>query len=181
MRIYKPRHPVRLAACLVVLALLALSAYQLQSWANTPVQQSISAPSAHDSTTSQPKPQTIRTAYFSLEVPADFRIQETSAQDSPRITIQAFETSTGGQQAGITSAPLPTGGLANVGDYSFRANTPERYKRLGDGGLPANSVAFTSIADTPEMTIFLTRADRYAVLGLSGGATTDLQSLSSHG
>jgi len=157
---------VRTGLILAILAIPVSIAYR--SWANSSTTSTIHiatiAPVATTAATKQP----LKTAYFTTQVPAAWKIQTNPAPSASRLQVVAFASKDSNAQLAIVSDALPAEGINAVGDYHLRTTDTQNYSPFSDPSLPAGTRAFTNNKDSGSLTIFMTNNGRYVSLTVSG-------------
>jgi hypothetical protein len=167
------KHIVRIVAVTAALtALVGLS--WLRHWANSPAVGNIENVPATTQTNQETK-QPLDTPYFSALLPGQYQVTETTNNKATGLLqILANEQIKQGISIGITTAPLPTDGLAGIGDYVLRDRSSTSYKRVDIQGAPNDSVAFSTTegSTNPNICLFLTHGGRYVSVAISGPSHT---------
>lgn len=141
--------------------------YQLIQWANKPVSQEIRIGNVTNDQQIPIGDQPLTTQYFESKIPENFRIQTSAASPAQANLIQvvAYEQTSGGRQVGVRSDTLPAGGITGVGDYNYRAKTPEEYTKYTNPDIPDLKHAFRK-NDGTEITVFIAKGSRYASIAV---------------
>jgi len=155
----------------------ALGSAWLTSWASQSAREAIEVQAESTEPQAAPSEQAVETKFYTTKFPGTFRVQtaENPAKPEQAQTL-LFDAAGSGKQVGITTNVLPGDGLAGVGDYTYRMHTASSYKPLVSETFPEGAQAFQK-NDGHEMTVFLTKDNRYASITVSGEAIATSQLL----
>jgi hypothetical protein len=159
-----------IALCLVAIVGVGAIGMYIWYWSSQPVEEVVA--STPPTINKPPEMQTVRTPSFSFSLPAAFRIEQTPAANNQPLRIKTFISGSTGKQLSVTYAPLPAGGLTNLGDYNMRAKLTTTYTPTFLKKQPDNSKAFQRKSDNSEVSVFWQHKSHYvAIVASSNGVS----------